>query len=52
KNNSRYYSAHYIAPLVAQLPKSSAGLIEETLATMPDSIVDEIMPHLQTLKAS
>ncbi len=51
KIQSRYYSAYFLAPLVSKLPKSSASKIEESLQGLPDPVVDEIMPHLQTLKA-
>ncbi len=45
-----HYSSYFMAPLVTKLPKSSIPAIEAALQEVPETLVDEIMPHLVELK--
>ena len=45
-----YYYGGYAAAMVSRLPKKSAVAIEKILPKLPDKMVDDILPHLQTLK--
>ena len=51
KRKSRYYYAWWLLPLIADLPKSAAPKIEALLPKLNERMVDEVIPHLEGLKA-
>ena len=51
KRKSRYYYAWWLVRLIPDLPKSAAKKIEAILPDLNETIVDEVIPHLEQLKA-
>ena len=47
----RRYYLYWIAQLVSRLPKKSAKTMADVLPELHESVVDQILPHLQTLQA-
>lgn len=50
KRKNHYYS-WWLFPLISRLPNSSAKKIEKAIESLPESFIDQALPHLQTLKA-
>ena len=50
KSKRHWYYGYYLFPLISKLPKASAKKVEAALEGLPDSFIDQIMPHLLTLK--
>lgn len=48
--SNQSYQLYWLVPLISKLPKKSVAEIEAAIPSLPDKIVEEIMPHLQTLK--
>jgi len=46
-----YYGSYWLNRLVEKLPAESAAKIEAMLPSLPERLIDEVLPHLQTLKA-
>lgn len=49
--SKKHYYLYWVFSLFSKLPKNSVPKIEALLPKLPERIVDEILPHLQTLKA-
>ena len=51
KRKDRYYYAWWLLRLIPDLPKSAVSKIEAILPSMNEKIIDEVIPHLEELKA-
>lgn len=51
KNNNWGWYSYYLGPLIPDLPKSALPQIEEALPKLPDKAIDQLMEHVQALKA-
>lgn len=47
---TNYYGTWRFSPLVAKMPVTSLAKIEAIVPTLPERIIDEVLPHLQALK--
>lgn len=51
KQKAAHYSISYwLFPLVSKLPKTAVTQIEKEIIELPETYIDQIMPHLVTLK--
>jgi len=50
KKSNHYGISYWLFPLISKLPKSATKQVEVAIEGLPDSLVDQIVPHLVTLK--
>jgi hypothetical protein len=46
-----YYAVYWLMQMIPKLPLDAAAKIEAVLPSLPDKVVDEVLPFLQQLKA-
>ncbi len=50
KKSNHYGLSYWLFPLISKLPKSATKEVEAAIKNLPDSFIDQIVPHLVTLK--
>ncbi|QDS99212.1 hypothetical protein [Adhaeretor mobilis] len=50
KKNNHYGISYWLFPLISKLPKSATKKVESALEGLSESYIDQITPHLVTLK--